>query len=580
MAPARSGPVAGIREEAGQLAFLTRHFFGRLFRNEVVDFEDQMKERLIAVLAVLAIIVFWSSEMLLFKYHFVPDTNVSWQEKTYILTLVMIIFGIVTLLEWDVLFPDRQDYLNLMPLPVRLRTVFFGKLASFILFIGLFSVAMNSGASVLFTVYLAQWRAQGDLVFAAWYAASHLIAAFAACSFVFFACVFLQFLLMAVLPYRFYRRIALLVRGGLLAGFIFLLLAFLFEPALLDSSFRSMAGLKEAGGALFFRFPPFWFVGLYETLIGTPDPMFAPLAKSAVTALLLSLAGFAAASGLSYFRHVRKTLEVVPRKPWFPGLRDGWERLFGRAALREPEERAVYGFFARTLRSSQKHRITMVYYLAIAAAVIMLYIIISRQGFRDLTPSNAALLAQPLVLALILLAGLRSVVNIPASPKANWVFEVTDTGRTMVYVRGMKKSILFRWLVPMSVLVLASHLLIWNAGPAFRHAVFVLAVSGLALEAYFARFRKVPFACTYVPGKFRFHVWGIPLAIFFLGFLALTSRLEKALLGSTANFLVFLAAAGAAWLGVHFRNRRFYREASLLFEDQPEPAMVTFPDRP
>jgi uncharacterized protein YhhL (DUF1145 family) len=109
-----------------------------------VDFEDQMKERLIAVLSVLAIIVGWSSEMLLFKYQFLPDAGRSWQEKSYLFTLMMILFGIVTLLEWDILFPDRRDFLNLMPLPIRLRTIFSAKLASFVLFVGLFSVAMNS----------------------------------------------------------------------------------------------------------------------------------------------------------------------------------------------------------------------------------------------------------------------------------------------------------------------------------------------------------------------------------------------------------------------------------------------------
>ena len=576
---ARPAPAAGFREEAGQFAFLTRHFFGRLFRNEIVDFEDQMKERLIAVLAVLAIIIFWSAETLLFKYYFVPDTNVSWQEKTYILTLVMIIFGIVTLLEWDVLFPDRQDFLNLTPLPVRMRTIFVGKLASFVLFIGLFSVAMNSGAAVLFSMYLAPWRGEGDLVFGARYAASHLVAAFAACAFVFFACVFLQFLLMAVLPGRLYRRLSFLVRGVLLCGFIFLLLAFFFEPALLDGSFRSLPGLKESGEAFFYRFPPFWFVGLYEKLLGSPDPAFGPLANSAVLALVMALAGFIAASGLTYRRHIGKTLETERGRSGLGGLREAWEGLFGRAALRGPEERAVYGFFSRTLRSSQKQRISMVTYLAVAGAVIMLYLMIGRQGFRDLSPGNTALLAQPLVLALILLAGLRSVVNTPAWPKANWVFEVTETGRTRHYVTGLKKGILFRWLVPLAGLVFASHLLIWPAGTALRHAVFVLVVSGLAMEAFFRHFRKVPFACSFVPGKFKFHVWVMPLAVLFLAFLALVSRLEKALLPSPSAFALFLAAAAGLWLAVHLGNRRFYSRTLLLFEDEPEPAMVTFPER-
>jgi hypothetical protein len=576
--PVGPGRLSGLCQEAGQFAFLTRHFFKRLFRNDIVDFEDQMKERLIAVLSILAIIIFWSSEMLLFKYHFVRDAGASWQEKSYIFTLVMIIFGIVTLLEWDVLFPDRQDFLNLTPLPVRLRTIFFAKLASFVLFIGLFSVAMNSGASVLFSLYLAQWRADKDLLFAAWYAISHLLAAFAACFFVFFACVFLQFLLMAVLPYGLYRRLSLFIRVVLIAFLIFLLLAFLVEPGLLDSSFRSMAGLKDAGNPFFFRFPPLWFVGLYERLLGTGDPAFKAQARTAFLAMIVSLAGFAAASGLSYYRHVRKTLEAGKTKPALPALREGWERLFGKTVLRAPEERAVYAFFSKTIRSSPKQRVTMAYFLAIVAGVVMLYIVANREGFRLLNPGNRSLLAQPIVLAFVILVGIRTLVNLPASPPANWIFEVTDTGRTMRYVAGLKKAIFFRWLVPLFCLVFVFHLVIWDLGPALEHALFGLTVSGLGLEAFFYRFRKVPFACTYLPGKMKLQSRLIPLVILFLGFFSLTAAIEKELRRAPLKFIYFFAISAGLWLAVRLANTRFYRGASLIYEEQPEPVMVTFPE--
>jgi hypothetical protein len=575
-----AGRLSGLREEAGQFAFLARHFFGRLFRNEVVDFEDQMKERLIATLSILAIIVFWSSELLLFKYHFVADTGTSWQEKSYAFLLVMIIFGIVTLLEWDVLFPDRQDFLNLTPLPVRLRTIFAAKLASFVLFIGLFSVAMNIGSSVLFAIYLSPWRAGADLLFAGRYMAAHLAGAFAACVFVFFACVLLQFLLMAVLPYRAYRRISFFVRGALLAGLIFLLLAFLVEPGILDKSFRSLASLKAAGDPFLFRFPPFWFVGLYERLLGTSDPIFRAWAGTAVSAIVLSLGAFGAASGLSYHRHVRKTLEISGGNRKLTGFPESLSGLFGRMALRAPEEKAVFAFFSKTLRANPKHRITMTYYLAAAAGAIALYIVANREGFRFLTPSNSSLLVQPLFLSFVILGGLRTLVNVPASPGANWVFEVTDTGRVARYASGVKKAVLFRWLLPLAGLVFVSHLVLWGFAPALEHALFGLAMAGLGLEALFFHFRKVPFACTYLPGKIKFHTWGVPFAIACLFFFSITAVIERALLRAPAKFGIFYAAAAVIWLTLRAGNRRFYRRASLIFEEQPAPALVTFPEAP
>lgn len=579
---ARPAPelVSGLRQEARQFAFLTRHFFHRLFRNDIVDFEDQMKERLIAVLSILAIIIFWSSETLLFKYNFVADAGNSWQEKSYIFTLVMIIFGIVTLLEWDVLFPDRQDFLNLTPLPVRLRTLFFAKLASSVLFIGLFSVAMNCGAAVLFSVYLAGWRVDKNLLFACRFAASHLLSAFAACFFVFFACVFLQFLLMAVLPFGLYRRLSLYARAALIAFFIFLLLAFLVEPGILDSSFRSMGSLKDAGEPFFFRFPPFWFVGLYEKLLGTGDPAFEALARTALLAMIVFLAGFAAASGLSYHRHVRKTLESGKTRPPLTGFGRRWRRLLGKTVLRTPEERAVYGFFAETIRSSPKQRVTMAYYLAIAAGVVTLYIVANREGLRALTPANRALLVPPVFLAFSVLAGIRALVNVPASPAANWIFQVTDTGRPMRYVAGLKKAIFLRWLAPLFCLVFAVHLVIWDFGPALEHALFGLTVSGLGLAAFFFRFRKIPFACTYVPGRTRIQTRLIPYVIFVLVFFSITSAIEEELLRVPWQFVYFFALSAGLWLAFRIDGQRFYRGASLLYEEEPDPAMVTFPENP
>lgn len=570
-------PGAGLRLEAGQFVFLTRHFFGRLFRNEIVDFADQVKERLIAVLAILAIIVGWMTELLLFKYHFLPDTNLSWQEKSYVLTMVMILFAIVTLLEWDILFPDRRDFLNLSPLPVRLRTIFAAKLGSFILFVGLFSAAMNSMSAVLFPMYLAQWRAN-SLVFAARYLAAHLVSAYAACFFVFFACVFLHFFLAAALPFGIYRRVSLLVRFVLAAVFIFLLLAFIAEPALVDKSFQSLAALKASGAPLVFRFPPLWFVGLYEVLLGTSDPVFKAEAGTAVLAVVLSLGAFVLASALSYYRHVVKTLEASKGAPPFLSLREAAGRAFARVALKTPEERAVALFFSRTLRTSPKHRMTLAYYMAAAAAFVMLFVAGYKGSFGNLTPGNGNLLVQPLFLAFVLLAGLRSVVNIPVAPGANWIFQVSETAHPFRYASGLRKAIFFQALMPLFAVVFLVHLLLWDWRTALGHAIFGLTISGLVLQMFFFRYRKIPFACACVPGKAKLQTRGVMYLFAFMIFLAAMGALERTLLAEPSKFAGFFLGAGAAWAAFHAGNVRAFRKASLLFEEEPEPALLTFPE--
>jgi hypothetical protein len=571
--------LSGLRDEGAQFGILTKHFFARLFRNDIVDFEDQMKARLIAVLSILAALIGWSSYLLVFfKYEFSPDVNTSWQDKNYVFILVMILFGIVTLLEWEVLFPDRRDFVNLSPLPVRLRTVFAAKLASFVAFIGLFSSAMNSLSSVAFALFLAQWRSN-SVIFLARHVLAHLLSAFAACFCVFFACVFVNFFLMAVLPSALYRRVSVLVRFALIGLLVFLLLTFLVEPGSLSGAIRSLARLKDHGSPLLFRIPSLWFVGLYEVLLGTEDPVFIALARTAGWALALSFGAFGLACALSYLKHYRKTLESAKRAGWVGRFRVGVVDLVQRIVLRSPEERAVGAFFSRTIRSSPKHRAVLVNSLGVGAALVMLTVVASRRDIQALSPGNSYFLAQSLLLIFVLLAGLRIVVDVPAALESNWVFQVTETDARPRYIRGLKKTIFVQWLLPLSILIFLTHLWLWKDGrAALFHAVFGLSISGLGLEALFFRFRKIPFASTYVPGKLRLQTRGIPYLVGFLALLAALAGLEKALLGHPARFAIFLAVAAALGFVLDRRSARFLRANPLIYEEEPEPAMIGFPD--
>ena len=581
MGASASGRINKLQEEIIQLSILARHFFGRLFRNDIVDFEYQVKERLIALLAILAIFVGWSSHLLAASYLLLPDNNQSWQEKTYIFTLMMVLFGIITVLEWDVLFLDRRDFVNLRPLPIRLRTLFCAKLASLIMFVGLFSVAMNSISSFIFASYLADWRSK-SLVFAARYVVAHIVSAFAACFFVFFACVFLQAFLMAGLPYKVYLRISVLLRLGLIATLFFALLALIGQPSLMGNSFNSLASLKDKEASFIFLFPPLWFSGLYEVLLGTHDPVFMIQAKMAVLAFLISLAAFILASGLSYYRHTLRTLETKKKGHlklfW---LREWVAETCQNAVLWSPEEKAVAGFFSKTIRFSPKHLLTLTNYVAVAASFVLLFIVVNQQSFQMMIPENASLLAQPLILSIVLLVGLRAIADIPVSPEARWVFQVTETVRRTRYIAGLKKAIFFMWFLPLAVLVFLSHLLLWkNWQTAFNHGVFGLTVSALGIEAFFYRFRKIPFACTNVPGKWRLQTRAIPYLACFISFIVLFSFIEKELLRDPSRFFLFFAFSAGVWAVLRIGSVRFLKTHPLIYDEEPEPALITFPDEP
>ena len=151
-----------------QFMVLSRHFFLRLFQNDAIAFEDQMRERVIGVLALFAILSGHLANTVLFKYSLMEDMGTSWVEKSYILTFFMVLMGFIAILEWEVIFPDSRDYTNLMPLPIKVRTLFAAKFASLFLFVGMFTLAMNAVAVFVFFFYLPEWTSS-SLLYGLWF---------------------------------------------------------------------------------------------------------------------------------------------------------------------------------------------------------------------------------------------------------------------------------------------------------------------------------------------------------------------------------------------------------------------------
>jgi hypothetical protein len=62
--------------------------------------------------------------------------------------------GIVTLLKWDKILPDGQDYLNLAPLPIRSRAVLAANAAAIAIAVVIFAVDVNAVPAFLFPLFV------------------------------------------------------------------------------------------------------------------------------------------------------------------------------------------------------------------------------------------------------------------------------------------------------------------------------------------------------------------------------------------------------------------------------------------
>jgi len=554
---------------------LTRHFFNRLFQNDIFPFEEQMKEKIIILLAMVASLGWLIANSLFFKYVFIEDKGESWVEKCHFLAFFMIFLAFAAVLEWDVLFLDKRDYANLMVLPVRTATVFYAKSSSMFVFILFYSAAVSSLSFLVVAFVLPGWISNSLSML--WiYFIAHLISATAAFIFVFLLLVFIEAVLLVLLSPKLFKAFSLFVRFLLLVACIFFLMMFLVNRDSAQTFFSNLSDMKNRGDTSILLFPPMWFAGIYETMLGRHDPLYSASVYIGVSAILFLGLAYLLALALSYRKHIRKSLEVQARSVWFKKTRGLLGAAFDSMFLRNPVQRAVFHFFGKTLRNSPLHKVHLAGYLAFAFGFILVLLGAQHDALRNLTVANINLLAMPLVLAFFLLVGLRSIVNVPLSVEANWMFRLTESESRKHYFIGLKKAIFFFTLVPLFAALYVFYAVVWGAWPALLHVLYGFSFAILLREILFWKYPRIPFSCLTVPGKARIQYFWFLYGLAFLLSVSLLSMLERSFFGDPWNFVYYYAISLALILGLAGFQRFFvYEKIQIRYEEEPESVMVT-----
>jgi len=561
--------------ETKPFPLLTRHFFNRLFQNDIFPFRDQMKEKVGVLLALVAALGWVMENTFLMKYVFIADNGESWLEKCQFLSFFMVLLAFAVILEWDVLFLDKRDYVNLMALPVKTETVILAKSASMFIFVLLYSAAACSFSFLIVAFVLPGWISK-SLEILALYFVAHLASATAAFIFVFLLVGAGEAVLMILFGPRLFRTLSLVIRFVLLVGSIYLLMMFLANPIALRSFYASLGDLKNRGDSRMLFFPPLWFAGIQEMIIGRRDPLYSSGAHIGLAVIIVLGVIYFLALLFSYKKHALKTLEISARPVFFRLARRRLSTMFDSIFLKDSVQRAVFHFFGKTLENSPLHKIRLAGYLAFATGFLLLLFGAQKDALKNLTMTNMHLLAIPLILAFFLLVGLRSLVNVPLAAEANWVFPLTEAKTPTPYFIGLKKAVFFYAVLPLFGALAVVFALVWKLGPALLHVGYGLSFALLLGELLFWKFRKIPFVCATVPGRAKLqYLWFFYAAAFLLTVSALSS-LEAMLFRNPGSFAVYFAIAAVIICGLELYQRFFvYEKIRLQYEDKPEPVMIT-----
>ena len=558
-----------IGNELKQFFSLSKHFLTRLVYNDMLKFEDQQREQQIVLLVIFSVSIGYISNSILTPYLWSKMFNLSisdlWLQETLILTITMTLTGMISISYWDKFFLDQMDYINLISLPVRARQLFAAKFFSLLIFIVIISTILNIFSTLIFAFYpgnLHNFNVFGG-------ALAHYLSNLLGSLFVFFAVAFIQSLLMILFKRKIFKKVSAFFQFTLLLGF---LSVFVWFPMI----YNSLPSLKDKTSHFMDYYPPLWFTGIYNHMIGSIDPILERNCVSAIIAVFLSVVLYLLAVPVSLRQYLKNS--AVNRKrikhiPLLKYLRHIFQKLF----LKHPVQHAIFIFYIKTLKRSKEHKLKLLLYLAFPISFfisrfIHIYIEEGKSFFWSI---NFYFVSIPIGLYFFLIVGLRLIVVHPLMLEANWIFKITELIQIKNYIKGFKKSIIFSSILPIAIITYPFYHYFWGMKLAIYHTLYCLFIALLLLEVCFINFRKLPFASEYVPGKLRLKYFWPYLVLGFLGYFFLLSKLGLYLLSNPYYYLFFFSIAFIIYLGLRFYENHKIKELHLIYEEEPESVMLT-----
>jgi hypothetical protein len=561
-----------LAETHNGLFELLRHFFSRRLTDDIIS-SDQIRMMVITALGIVAAIGPMIVRLYMPKYGYLrslPAPRVYLAavhaDRLFFVSLSMLVAGLMTSLLWQSLFPTRRDYLILRPLPLRLSHIFAARfISSFVIL--LFVVAdLNIPASLLFPM-LASGRWQSP-PFGVQYVLAHAVVTIAAGMFTFFVMVAIQGACLNLLPARRFDQISVLLQALFFTAFAASI------PYVFDMP--KWYKLLDAKPHWLLLFPPAWFWGLYERLLGTQDLYFLQLAHRSILGLEAMLVLSLATYLVTYCRHAAGALEqsskithLRPRRilqaaSWLLGCFAG-----------TTYERAVLAFAILTLTRSRRHRlilgvcagISLVLALHNAAPIVIAHFHMNQPWGRW---QHQSILAMPLIVGTLAVSALCYVFLIPVELQANWIFRMAVRAEGSNMLESVESLLLLFGLVPAILLTLPFEAFAQGWAFGLAHCAFSATLILLFIEFQLREWRKIPFTCSYVPGRRNpWHtIWGY---LFLFAFLIPIITYIEARYLYTALLWTITAVSILCWVVIRAARRKQLKDIYLLFDESEEP---------
>ena len=469
-------------------------------------------------------------------------------DKYLFLAISMGLTGIVTVLKWDRILPDGQDYINLAPLPIRPRTVLAANVAAIGIAAAVVAFTVNAASLFLFPLFVSDSVPWGTISVAR-FMAVHALCVLLASLFAFVAVLGVMGFAAAIVPGRTFEGWAAGIRSVLMAGFVVLVLGALNAGSLMSAVLaNSSAGLSWL--------PSLWYLGLYQHLQERGPAEIARLAPLAWIGLPAMLAFAGVSYALSYGRRFRAIPETRTQSAAQPFTSLLLAVLCRIVAVRCAFTRALCQFTFRGLLRNDVQRMSLLVPLSLGwFLAVQLCAAGIGAGGAATARQQVSLYLGPFIPACLLVMGLQIAFSLPASIPANWIFRFVLDPRchsARTAVRQVALSLTF-------LLVVVPAGLLWfcvlGTGRALLHGSCLFALNALLVEFTFSRFHRIPFTCGFPPFRQSFPLTCLFYLLGYSTFIWAGGALQAWLEPAPVRILVVAVLPVALWLWNEFQFR-------------------------
>jgi len=462
------------------------------------------------------------------------------QDQYFFVLFSFVAMGAVAVVEWEMLFPDRLDFLVLTPLSLKRGQLLTSKAVALAGFLALFLFSANAfGAFVLPAVSKGDFYRQ---VYA------HVVATTLAGVFAAMALLALGGVMLCVLDPRRFR----VASPALQMGIVIVLGLLLIHYGRYGDDLQAILA-EPLGRARWVA--PFWFLGVYETLLrGSAAPAFArELAHYAYVATAVAAGVVALTYPLAWARMQRVAIEGEMRSGGEPVR---WWGDLVRRLVKRPGERAMFHFIGQTLGRNARYQAYLAIYGGLGLSLVLGCALGIRAGGGRLHVEfqSAGLHVMLPLLLFWLVAGLGTALAFPVSLAAGWVFRVSGV-RVQECAAAARRWVLCGCLVVTAAVMGVVIAVGWRLGDVLVQGVMGACLGVLLTDAFFFSEEDVPFNRPRMPGRENFPLLltlyvGI-LPIFVMGVVRLEGRLE----GKLA--LLLLLSLGTALIHLGLEQLRY-----------------------